>query len=163
MKIKLLLACGLTLALAACSEQHKVETTPAPAPVVTQQTVTPAVKSDSTASVKPMAMLPISTKPMPNWATQQNKTVAPVGTMKMGVETFDVISACKPHDCGSDFMYTMTNNANEQSFSLVVHVKDVTGAITEPSKYASYWYMGNPDTQTKVFLQNLLKSDPNWK
>ncbi len=166
MKTKLLFACGLTLALAACSEQHKADTTPAltPAATTAQSTESPMVKTDtSTVAAKTMTTLPVSDAPMPDWAMQKNQTVAPIGNRLMDGQKYHVKFACKPNDCGSDFLYTMTNDVNKQAYSLVVHVKDVNGAITAPSQYATYWFMGDPDTQTKVVLQKILEANPNWK
>lgn len=170
MKKKLLLACGLTLALAACSEQHKTETTPAPQPSAAAQTTstTAPATTQSTDAVAPAqqsvgSTLPESTLPVPAWISQKEKTVAPVWNMMAGGQEFNVVSACKPNDCGSDFMYIATNEATKQAYSLVVNVKDVDGAITEPSKYATYWFVGNPDAQVKALLQKSLQSNPNWK
>jgi hypothetical protein len=124
----------------------------------------PVVKTENTTvAAKSVALLPVSTAPMPTWVMQKNKTIAPVASMTINDQVVDVISECKPNDCVSDFMYTMTNDVNKQAFSLVVHVEDTNGAITEPSKYATYWYMGNPDTQVKRLLQRVLESNPNWK
>nr|WP_308420698.1 Ivy family c-type lysozyme inhibitor [Photobacterium damselae] len=46
---------------------------------------------------------------------------------------------------------------------MVVSVKDIDGAITEPSKYATYWFIGNPDQSMKEALVKTLQQNPNWK
>ncbi|MEF1219420.1 Ivy family c-type lysozyme inhibitor, partial [Photobacterium damselae] len=64
--------------------------------------------------------------------------------------------------CGNNFMITLSNQ-DKKDVSLVVSVKDTDGAITEPSKYATYWFIGNPDQSMKEALVKTLQQNPNWK
>lgn len=136
---KVLLACSIALAMSACADHTQNK---------------PSMPTTA-------ANLPMLTS-VPAWISS-NKVTAPMNNIVDGDTNYTATSFCKPHDCAGDFMITMTNPSNKQSYSLVVHVKDTEGAILTPSKYASYLYLGNPSEHIKSLLQQALKQNPNWK
>ena len=150
---KVFLMCGLAIMIAACSDES----------------VHSAAQSDHKPPLPPVSMLSKddieeSEEPLPAWVAAESKTIAPMETVVIEGKRYTATNYCRPHFCAGDFMISLT--ADERgggTFSLVVSVADVNGAIFEPSKYAKYWWIGNPDSAEKTELINLLYSNPNWK
>ncbi|PSV30100.1 MULTISPECIES: Ivy family c-type lysozyme inhibitor [unclassified Photobacterium] len=149
---KLLLATSIVLLLAGCNDQAPKEQSPNDQ---TQTVATTETVVEQTQSVAP------ETQKIPKWVSE-NKVTAPLDNIVDGDETYKAVSYCKPHDCAGNFMITLTGKDNK-AYSMVVHVKDTNGAITKPSEYASYQFIGNPDDNMKGLLQQALLQNPNWK
>ncbi|MCG3862643.1 MULTISPECIES: Ivy family c-type lysozyme inhibitor [unclassified Photobacterium] len=149
---KLLLATSIVLLLAGCNDQAPKEQAPndqAQTVAVTETVV------EQTQVVAPEA------QKLPKWVSE-NKVTAPLDNIVDGDETYKAVSYCKPHNCAGDFMITLTGKDNKD-YSMIVHVKDTDGAITKPSEYATYQFVGNPDKNMKGLLQQALLQNPNWK
>ncbi|PSV25394.1 Ivy family c-type lysozyme inhibitor [Photobacterium sp. GB-56] len=149
---KLLLATSIVLLLAGCNDQAPKEQSPNDQ---TQTVATTETVVEQTQSVAP------ETQKIPKWVSE-NKVTAPLDNIVDGNETYKAVSYCKPHDCAGNFMITLTGKDNKE-YSMIVHVKDTNGAITKPSEYASYQFIGNPDDNMKGLLQQALLQNPNWK
>ncbi|PSV41308.1 Ivy family c-type lysozyme inhibitor [Photobacterium sp. GB-36] len=149
---KLLLATSIVLLLAGCNDQAPKEQSPNDQ---TQTVATTETVVEQTQSVAP------ETQKIPKWVSE-NKVTAPLDNIVDGNETYKAVSYCKPHDCAGNFMITLTGKDNK-AYSMIVHVKDTSGAITKPSEYASYQFIGNPDDNMKGLLQQALLQNPNWK
>ncbi|PSV30542.1 lysozyme inhibitor [Photobacterium sp. GB-27] len=149
---KLLLATSIVLLLAGCNDQAPKEQSPNDQ---TQTVATTETVVEQTQSVAP------ETQKIPKWVSE-NKVTAPLDNIVDGDETYKAVSYCKPHDCAGNFMITLTGKDNK-AYSMIVHVKDTNGAITKPSEYASYQFIGNPDDNMKGLLQQALLQNPNWK
>ncbi|PSV54058.1 MULTISPECIES: Ivy family c-type lysozyme inhibitor [unclassified Photobacterium] len=149
---KLLLATSIVLLLAGCNDQAPKEQSPNDQ---TQTVATTETVVEQTQSVAP------ETQKIPKWVSE-NKVTAPLDNIVDGDETYKAVSYCKPHDCAGNFMITLTGKDNKE-YSMIVHVKDTNGAITKPSEYASYQFIGNPDDNMKGLLQQALLQNPNWK
>ncbi|AWK83702.1 TPA: Ivy family c-type lysozyme inhibitor [Photobacterium damselae] len=150
---KILLVGSLALFLTACNDGSSEQTQSAPA-----QKTAPVVTSTQSSVIIP----DVSKDPLPEWIKQENKVTAPIGDTVIGGKSFTATNYCKPHACGNNFMITLSNQ-DKKDVSLVVSVKDTDGAITEPSKYATYWFIGNPDQSMKEALVKTLQQNPNWK
>lgn len=100
-------------------------------------------------------------KQLPDWI-KDDMVTSPLEAIVMGGHTYDAVSFCKPHDCASDFMITLTAD-NNQKYSMIVHVKDVPDALNTPSIYATYQYIGQPDQQVKDVFTQALSQNPNWQ
>ena len=100
-------------------------------------------------------------KQLPDWI-KDNTVTSPLEAIVMGGHTYDAVSFCKPHDCASDFMITLTTD-NNKKYSMIVHVKDVPDALNTPSIYATYQYIGQPDQQVKSVFTQALSQNPNWQ
>lgn len=150
---KLLLATSIVLLLVGCNDQApKEQSLNDQAQKVSE---TEGVAVEQTQSVAP------DTQKIPNWVSE-NKVTAPLDNIVDGDKTYKAVSYCKPHNCAGDFMISLTGKDNKE-YSMVVHVKDTNGAITKPSEYASYQFIGNPDDNMKGLLHQALLQNPNWK
>ena len=150
---KLLLATSIVLLLAGCNDQAPKEQSLNDQ--VQKVTETEGVAVEQTQSVAP------DTQKIPKWISE-NKVTAPLDNIVDGDKTYKAVSYCKPHNCAGDFMISLMGKDNKE-YSMVVHVKDTNGAITKPSEYASYQFIGNPDDNMKGLLQQALLQNPNWK
>ncbi|EAR56852.1 hypothetical protein SKA34_05210 [Photobacterium sp. SKA34] len=150
---KLLLATSTVLLLAGCNDKAPKEQSPNDQTQNVAETETVVV--EQTQSVAP------EIQKIPKWVSE-NKVTAPLDNIVDGDETYKAVSYCKPHNCAGDFMIRLTGKDNKE-YSMVVHVKDTNGAITKPSEYANYQFIGNPDDNMKGLLQQALLQNPNWK
>ncbi|ENP8456017.1 lysozyme inhibitor [Photobacterium damselae] len=150
---KFLLVGSLALFLTACNDGSSEQT---------QSTATQKTASVVTSMQSSVAIPDVSKEPLPEWIKQANKVTAPIGDTVIDGKSFTATNYCKPHACGNNFMITLSNQ-DKKDVSLVVSVKDTDGAITEPSKYAIYWFIGNPDQSMKEALVKTLQQNPNWK
>lgn len=150
---KFLLVGSLALFLTACNDGSSEQT---------QSTATQKTASVVTSMQSSVAIPDVSKEPLPEWIKQANKVTAPIGETVIDGESFTAKNYCKHHACGNNFMITLSNQ-DKKDVSLVVSVKDTDGAITEPSKYATYWFIGNPDQSMKEALVKTLQKNPNWK
>ncbi|BDM63243.1 hypothetical protein NFHSH190041_06950 [Shewanella sp. NFH-SH190041] len=148
-----LLAAGVMVALVGChsgnDEQKATSKVEQPTPVAESAQQLPTIPA-------------VSNKPIPAWVYQQSKVTAPMGNVQIAGKTYTATNFCKPHDCGGNFMITLTAD-NTAGVSLVVAVEDVDAAIITPSKYATYWFMGNPSHAEQQMLVKLLNENPNWQ
>ncbi|MEC6797157.1 Ivy family c-type lysozyme inhibitor [Photobacterium sp. S4TG1] len=142
---KLVLVTAMSVMLAGCNFSY----TPS---AQTQAKATTANAGQSVASVE---------KQLPDWIKDSTVT-SPLEAIVMGGHTYDAVSFCKPHDCASDFMITLTTD-NNKKYSMIVHVKDVPDALNTPSIYATYQYIGEPDQQVKDVFTQALSQNPNWQ
>lgn len=141
---KLLLATTMALVLIGCNDA-KVSSL--------KDTTTPALTTPpSITSVE---------KQLPKWIND-NKVTAPLEAIVDGGHTYQAVSYCKPHDCASNFMITLTDENNKQ-YSMIVFVKDVPDALNTPSIYATYQYIGDPSAQVKQVFNKALSQNPNWQ
>ncbi|MEC6831146.1 Ivy family c-type lysozyme inhibitor [Photobacterium toruni] len=142
---KLILVAAISVMLVGCNNTHTSSNQPS-------TKVTTATTVQSVASVE---------KQLPDWI-KDNMVTSPLEAIVMGGHTYDAVSFCKPHDCASDFMITLTSD-NNQKYSMIVHVKDVPDALNTPSIYATYQYIGQPDQQVKDVFTQALSQNPNWQ
>ncbi|MCD9521558.1 Ivy family c-type lysozyme inhibitor [Photobacterium carnosum] len=142
---KLVLVAVISVMLVGCNNSHTSSTQPS-AKIVTTNAV------QSIASVE---------KQLPDWI-KDDMVTSPLEAIVMGGDTYDAVSFCKPHDCASDFMITLTAD-NNKKYSMIVHVKDVPDALNTPSIYATYQYIGQPDQQVKSVFTQALSQNPNWQ
>lgn len=140
---KMWLIVGISLMLAGCNSSHS----------------TPS-KTNNTA-MNPVQSIASVEKQLPDWI-KDNTVTSPLEAIVMGGHTYDAVSYCKPHDCASDFMITLTAD-NNKKYSMIVHVKDVPDALNTPSIYATYQYIGDPDQQVKSVFTQALSQNPNWQ
>ena len=134
------------LSLSACSQEHTESHTPASSSVTI-----PTVKTSATEGV-------------PVWIHNQSITSAKMGDWGIDGENYHVMVYYKPNDAASDFMYTVTNAKTAKKYSIVVHVKDVAAAITNPKSYATWWYLGDPSQSIMTALQNIIANyNSDWK
>ncbi|PSW44302.1 Ivy family c-type lysozyme inhibitor [Photobacterium leiognathi] len=146
---KLLLATSVVLLLAGCNDK---------APEAQQQKQAEPAATQTVAADKTQAT---EAQKLPEWISG-DKVTAPLNNIVVGDESYKAMSYCKPHNCAGDFMITLTGK-DKKDYSMVVHVKDTDGAITKPSEYATYQYIGNPSDDMKGLLQQALLQNPNWK
>ena len=149
---KCLIVTSLILLLSACHNNGTLPQGPA-----TKAIDNPIISDNEITLTQQISKLPI-----PSWVNKQNKTQALISEIVINQQTYNATRYCKPHNCGNDFMITLSGKDKENT-SLVVSVSDVDAAITEPSKYASYWLIGKSNQLIKDELFKLLKNDPNWK
>ncbi|KAE8177292.1 Ivy family c-type lysozyme inhibitor [Photobacterium carnosum] len=142
---KLVLVAVISVMLVGCNNSHTSSAQPS-AKIVTANEV------QSIASVE---------KQLPDWI-KDDMVTSPLEAIVMGGHTYDAVSFCKPHDCASDFMITLTAD-NNKKYSMIVHVKDVPDALNTPSIYATYQYIGQPDQQVKSVFTQALSQNPNWQ
>ena len=142
---KLVLIAAMSVMLAGCDFSHTSS-------FQTEAKATTANAVQSVASVE---------KQLPDWIKDSTVT-SPLEAIVMGGHTYDAVSFCKPHDCASDFMITLTTD-NNKKYSMIVHVKDVPDALNTPSIYATYQYIGEPDQQVKDVFTQALSQNPNWQ
>ncbi|CEO40920.1 lysozyme inhibitor [Photobacterium kishitanii] len=144
---KLLLVAAISVMLVGCNSSH----------TALSQTSSNANAAASNA-VQSIASVE---KQLPDWIKDDTVT-SPLEAIVMGGHTYDAVSFCKPHDCASDFMITLTSDDNHK-YSMIVHVKDVPDALNTPSIYATYQYIGQPDQQVKSVFTQALSQNPNWQ
>lgn len=145
---KLLLATSIVLLLAGCNDKAPEEQQTEAAPAATQ-----TVAAEQTQAPE--------AQQLPEWISG-DKVESPLNNIVVGDESYKAMSYCMPNNCAGDFMITLTGQ-DKKEYSMVVHVKDTDGAITKPSKYATYQYIGNPNDDMKGLLQQALLQNPNWK
>ena len=131
------------LSLSACSQEQTESHTPASSSVT--------IPTESSQAV-------------PVWIHNQSITSAKMGDWGIDGENYHVMVYYKPNDAASDFMYTVTNAKTAKKYSIVVHVKDVAAAITNPKSYATWWYLGDPSQSIMTALQNIIANyNSDWK
>ncbi len=141
---KMWLIAGISLMLVGCNSSHS----------------TPS-QTNNNAAANPVQSIASVEKQLPDWI-KDNTVTSPLEAIVMGGHTYDAVSYCKPHDCASDFMITLTAD-NNKKYSMIVHVKDVPDALNTPSIYATYQYIGDPDQQVKSVFTQALSQNPNWQ
>lgn len=102
-------------------------------------------------------------KNLPAWARKGMGTSTPYEVIEWDGQEYKVGSLCKPHDCGNNFMWVAFSKDKKQVWGLRVSVDDKPDAWDNPSKFATYQWLGRPSESIQAMLNAQLKKDPNWR
>ncbi len=102
-------------------------------------------------------------KNLPAWARKGAGTSGPYENIMWGAQQYKVGSLCKPHDCSNNFMWVAFSNDKKHVWGLRVAVADKPEALDNPSKFATYQWLGRPNENIQAMLTAQLEKDPNWR
>lgn len=104
-----------------------------------------------------------SQKNLPAWARKGVGTSAPYEVINWEGQQYKVGRICKPHDCSNHFMWVAFSQDKKQvwqAWGMRVSVDNKPEALDNPSKFATYQWLGRPSESAQAMLEKAIRARP---
>lgn len=99
---------------------------------------------------------------LPEWVINLSGTAPPMTAVENEGDRYLVGELCEAHDCFNQRLYVAFSWDKDAAYALYVQLPQGLAADQAPSRHASLRWLGKPDAELQMILQERLSADPNW-
>lgn len=99
---------------------------------------------------------------LPDWIINLSGDSEPTRALQADGEDYLVGRVCEPAHCLQQQVYVAFSWDKDEAYALYVQVPDALPGDKSPSRHATKRWLGEPDDDVRLLLEEQLKASPGW-